>query len=122
MFVLITRVPFSTTIVNLSQSVRRFQATELVPTLLTETSALWNMKMQRLLLPLEHLSVQCVPIFDDSRLFDDRFAIERLALSRDLSDRAINQLAGNGMNLAAVGSAILFAMVSVAFHLPGSDM
>jgi hypothetical protein len=104
-------------IVNLSQSAARFRSTEYVPALTTNTVALWSMPCQRLLIPAEYLSVQCIPIFDDNRELESRFAIERLTLNGKLSNKAVSRLAGNGMNLAAAGAVLFFGLSSSHFVL-----
>lgn len=105
-------------IVNLHQNhsfVRRFS--ELCPSLLTRTSTLWDMKLNRLMLPIEHLVVMGLPIFDEGREDNDRFSVELLALDGTLSSAEIKHFAGNGMHHAAVGLVLAFLLcMAVPVH------
>lgn len=100
-------------IVNLLQNAMFMNClSEITPTLLTQTSALWSMKKQRLLAPAEHLVVQGIPLFD-ARTDSDRFAVELMRKEGKLTDAQVVSLAGNGMSLIAVGAALLFALSTV---------
>ena len=105
-------------IVNLTQSLKRFSHTEIVPTLLCKTSLLWDMLLERLLVPLEYLSVMCIPVFDDTKPQEDMFPVERLARSGVLESSDITYLAGNGMSLAAIGAVLLHLFSTVQMHTP----
>ena len=102
-------------LVNLRQRVS-FMVTlsTFAPCLLTATSAIWDMKHERLFVPTEHLCIQGIPIHVAGRLDQDRFAVELIALASELNAEAINLLAGKGMNLIVVGSALLFLLCTVA--------
>ena len=100
-------------IVNLQQNTW-FQSSlsQKAPCLMTRTSSLWSMVHERLLLPIERLAVHGVNPFDD-RKFEDRFAIEMLALRWNLSRGQLAALIGNGMHQAAIGVVELFVLSSV---------
>ena len=106
-----------TFIVNLQQRVSFMpNLSEIVPCLMTSSSVLYSMRMQRLLHPLEHLCVQGIPIFDSRRAPSDLFAVEKLALSGRLTSSQVKAVAGNGMNLLAVGSVIMFVLGTVEMN------
>lgn len=101
-------------IVNLSQTPTWSNTlSELAPALLTKTSTLWSMTASRLLLPCEHLLVQGVPLLQEGRAWQNRFAVEKLCMNGKLTGQDLTLLAGNGMNLSAIGSVILFVLATV---------
>ena len=99
-------------IVNLCQNQSFMKGrSEFVPTLLTHTSALWSMRVGRLLFfPTDHLGVQGVPIYAHGRDCSMRFGVEMMALAGRLTDKQIMAVAGNGMNMVAVGVALMFLL------------
>ena len=103
-------------IVNLLQNAHWTNSlSDEVPSLLAGSSALWSMVAERLLLPIERLSVQGIGVFDH-RLWHERYSIEQLALSQRISPSALQRLQGNGMHQAAIGSVLLFLCSSVELH------
>ena len=105
-------------IVNLQQSVSFMKSlSEFAPTLLTGSSSLWSTRHNRLLAPAQHLVVKGIDLYD-SRTDTERFPIELLTLSGQLSDKAILAMAGNGMCLIAVGSVTLFTLGTVSLACP----
>ena len=79
---------------------------------MTHSSSLWNMKLGRLMVPIEKLAVQGINVFSDQRKEQDRYAVEIMALSGQLSSREVSHLMGNSMNLQAVGSVFIFSIAS----------
>jgi hypothetical protein len=71
------------------------QMGSLMPTLLRH-STLWSGLQERVLIPMEHLCVQGVPVFALGRTDEERFSVELLALAGELSDQQIVSLSGNG--------------------------
>lgn len=98
-------------IVNLKQNYRFMQSlSEIVPTLLTKTSVLWSMEVERLLIPMERLAIMGVPVFRAGRTVEHMFGVEVLARDSVLTNDQIAQLSGNGMCSIAIGSVLLFAL------------
>ncbi len=98
-------------IVNLAQNATFMNHfSELVPTVLTRTSFLWDMMHSRPFIPLELLEVMGIPVFSPEAKAKDRSAVETLGLSGKLSSDELRRLSGNAMHLAAVGSVLAFAL------------
>ena len=100
-------------IVNIHQtSAHCHGLSDIVPCLMTATSTVWSMTHNRMLIPLEHLCVQGIPVFTPFR--GQRYAVERMGLAGTmLRGQHIVHLAGNGMHLSAVGSVLMFMLGSV---------
>ena len=75
-----------------------------IPTLLTKTSLIWSMKMDRCMVPIEHLLCQGI----DALSPVCPFSVARLAQAGELSPRAIMLLAGNSFHMSVVTSVLMF--------------
>ena len=106
-------------IVNLRQNPGYCQSfSEFIPTLLTSSSSLWSMALRRLMLPVEHLVAQGVPLFglrmDEAGSVPPDFGIIKLVQRGGvLSDSDISLLAGNGFHLSAIRTVFVFAFGTV---------
>lgn len=101
-------------IVNLCQTAGfAKQLVEYCPTLLTKTSMLWDMVEERAFIPMEHLCIMGINVFDDTRSLEEKFAVEQLALMGYLSDAEVCQLTGNGMHIWAIGSVLFYTMCGI---------
>lgn len=76
-----------------------------VPALL-RGSSLWSMRLQRFVLPIEHLEIQGYNIFDQ----ESKCKCDIAGHLRELPQAHIKSMAGNSMHLAAVGTVIMFVL------------
>ena len=121
-------------IVNIRQSPAYSRpGSEMMPALLTRTSFLYDMKMERSIVPQEHFLIQGFPIFVVApqeagaaraaaaearvRAVESQSSVERLMWSGDLTHAEMMHVTGNGMHLAAVGAVMLFCF-SMMVPLP----
>ena len=80
---------------------------EALPVLLRRSS-LWSFRKRRLATPLEHMALQNHVVFTAQ---EDPWRCSFLQGIYNLSDAQIKAVAGNGMHMHAIGSALLFALL-----------
>lgn len=99
-------------IVNITQKAKYFKigSKMSMPCLLTRTSTIWSYVHQRLLLPVERLEVMGIGHFVPGRT--DCTGVEELYFAEQLSDKELNEVCGNSMVHIAVGSVLLFALMT----------
>ena len=83
---------------------------KVMPTLLTRTSTLWSQKLNRFLLPQEHLGALGLPIQGHLEPVAEHYLLHHALKANLLNSAQMRHAAGNGMVTPSIAAVILFVL------------